>query len=163
MTDKHCTLVLLHRDDEILLAMKKRGFGANRWNGVGGKIEPGETVEQALVRETQEEISVTPVSFEKVAYHDFVMDVDSNAPWHMFVHVYMCDSWEGEPTESEEMAPQWYKVKDIPYDDMWQDDIVWLPQVLKGKKLDCRFTFNHDDTMTGASFTIVGSFDGADA
>jgi mutator protein MutT len=157
MTDKHCTLIFLRRDNQILLAMKKRGFGANRWNGVGGKIEPDETMEQALVRETQEEIGVTPLKWQKVAEHDFVMDADTDTPWHMFVTAFMCDEWKDEPTESEEMAPQWFDLAEIPYDEMWQDDIVWLPQVLRGKKLQCTFKFGHNDMMLGASFDIVPS------
>ncbi len=51
--DTRRTLLFLRKNNHILLAMKKRGFGADRWNGVGGKLEPGETIEQALVRECQ--------------------------------------------------------------------------------------------------------------
>lgn len=58
------TLLFLIKDDHVLLAMKKRGFGAGNWNGVGGKIEAGESIEQALVRECQEEIGVTPISWK---------------------------------------------------------------------------------------------------
>jgi NADH pyrophosphatase NudC (nudix superfamily) len=71
MTDINRTLLFLQKDDQILLAMKKRGFGSDRYNGVGGKLEPGETIEQALIRECQEEIEVTPLSYRKVAEHDF--------------------------------------------------------------------------------------------
>src|SRR5690606_10332747 len=91
MTD--CTLLFLIKDDEILLAMKKRGFGADRWNGVGGKIEPGETEEQALVRECQEEIEVTPVKFEKVAVHDFTFP--PGVTDKQTIHVYLCTEWHG--------------------------------------------------------------------
>lgn len=149
---KVATLLLLLKDDQILLAMKKRGFGAGRYNGVGGKIEPGEAIEQALVRECQEEIGVTPTSFEKVAYHDFVFP---DGTTDMQVHAYICHEWQGEPIETEEMAPEWFNVKEIPYDLMWQDDIVWLPQVLAGKRLNCKFTFDHDDNMQSAEFTLV--------
>lgn len=144
--NKVCTLLFLRRNDEILLAMKKRGFGAGHWNGVGGKIDAGETIEQALVRESQEEISVTPIKWEKIAEHDFYMDTDTS-PWHMYVHAYTASEWQGEPVESEEMAPKWFKVKDIPFDSMWQDDPYWLPQALSGKKVYGEYTYASDNTM----------------
>jgi mutator protein MutT len=144
MNVKTCTLVFLIEDDNILLAMKKRGFGSDRWNGVGGKIEPGETVEQAMIRETQEEIGVTPLEFTSVGFHDFRFP-DGTADMH--VHVFLCTKWQGEPTETEEMAPRWFKQSDIPYDEMWQDDRFWLPQVLEGNKVHGVFTFDHDDNM----------------
>jgi mutator protein MutT len=157
MTEKTCTLLFLMRGDEILLAMKKRGFGANRYNGVGGKIDPGETVEEALIRECQEEIEVTPLHFWKVAEHDFVQNTGKN-PWRMYVHAYLCDEWKGEPVETEEMAPEWFNLKDIPYDNMWQDDVFWIPQVLAGKKLVGKFTFDEQDNMLTHSTKEVEHF-----
>lgn len=141
------TLLFLRRGDEILLAMKKRGFGEGKWNGVGGKLEPDETIEQALIRETEEEISVTPKHFWPVAELDFVQDADTDDPWHMYVYAYLCDGWDGEPTESEEMAPKWYSLSEIPYSDMWEDDLHWLPIVLDGEKVIGRFTFDANDAL----------------
>lgn len=152
---KVCTLLLLLRDDQILLAMKKRGFGKDRWNGVGGKVDPGETIEQALIRETQEEIGVTPKSFDKVAVHDFAFP---GGELDMQVHAYVCDEWAGEPKETEEMAPKWFDISAIPYDQMWQDDRIWLPLVLKGVKLKCQFTFDTQDRMQKGTFEIVKDF-----
>lgn len=148
----NCTLLLLRKNDEILLAMKKRGFGAGRWNGVGGKIETDETIEKALVRECQEEIGVTPTKFSKIAVHDFKFPGTTS---DMQVHAYFCDSWQGEPIESEEMAPKWFKICEIPYDDMWQDDIVWLPLVLRGKRLKTEFGFDNNDNLISAKLTLV--------
>jgi mutator protein MutT len=137
--------------------MKKRGFGANRWNGVGGKLEPGETMEQSLVRESQEEVGLTPLEWHKVAIHDFVMDEDTDNPWHMHVHAYICTTWSGEPAESEEMAPQWFQLAGIPYDDMWSDDIVWLPLVLRDKLLRCTFHLDANEVMTDARLQLVAA------
>ncbi len=141
------TLLFLRRGDQILLAMKKRGFGVGRWNGVGGKLEPGETIEQALVREAEEEIGATPTSYWRVAELDFAQDAETDDPWHMYVYAYLCDEWAGEPVESDEMAPQWYALDAIPYATMWQDDEHWLPLVLAGRAVIGRFTFDDEDRL----------------
>lgn len=145
------TLLFLRRDNEILLAMKKRGFGEGKWNGVGGKLEPGETIEQALRRETIEEIGVTPMHYRQVAELDFIQDAETDTPWHMYIYAYICDEWQNEPSESEEMAPQWFALEDIPYAQMWQDDEFWLPMVLSGDKVTGMFTFDIDDKLLSHS------------
>src|SRR6187431_3003101 len=61
---ERATLLFVIRDGQILLIRKKRGLGAGKVNGPGGRIEPGETPEQAAVREVQEEIGVTPLHLE---------------------------------------------------------------------------------------------------
>jgi mutator protein MutT len=149
---KQLTLLFLIRDDEVLLAMKRRGFGAGRWNGVGGKLDPDETIEQALVRECQEEIGVTPTIYERAAeivFHEF----DGKEQKDMAVHVYISTAWEGEPEESEEMAPAWFKKGQLPFDEMWPDDPYWLPQVLAGKKLSAEFTLDENDVIINHSVT----------
>lgn len=126
--------------------MKKRGFGVGRWNGVGGKVKQNETIEQALVRECQEEIGVTPLDYNKVAlirFHEF----SGNQKSDMEVHVYFCSRWQNEPAESEEMAPRWFETSQLPFDDMWPDDLYWLPKVLAGQKLTAEFHLDKDDKI----------------
>lgn len=143
---KQATLLFLIKDNGILLAMKKRGFGAGRWNGVGGKPEANETMEAAAVRECQEEIGVTPQEFKQVAELDFYFpEYKSNLDVH--VVVYLCTQWQGEPVETEEMKPQWYNNDAIPYDSMWEDDKDWLPQVLAGKYVEAWFRFDDNDKV----------------
>lgn len=151
---KQLTLLFLIRDNQVLLAMKKRGFGAGRWNGVGGKLDEGETIEQALVRECQEEISVTPVDYRKAAriiFHEQHQGTKNT----LEVHVFTCTKWEGEPEETEEMAPKWFDTGEIPYDEMWPDDPYWLPQVLAGKSLEAEFTLDDNDQIVSKSVTTL--------
>lgn len=123
--------------------MKKRGFGVGNWNGVGGKVQSEETPEQAVVRETEEEIGVlvTENDLEKVATILFLF-VDEHADWNQECHVYLSKKWQGQPQESEEMKPQWYTFSDIPYDTMWIGDDLWIPLVLAGKKIEATLYFS---------------------
>ncbi len=156
-TQKICTLLFLRRGDEILLAMKKRGFGAGHWNGAGGKIEPGETIEQALIRECEEEIGVTPTEFDQVARHHFIFQGDTP---DIVVHAFIAEKWQGEPKETEEMAPQWFKLHEIPYAQMWDDDKYWLPAVLAGDRLVTHFQFAADDkTVSAVAMKRIIPFD----
>lgn len=137
--------------------MKKRGFGKGRWNGVGGKLELAETPEQAAVRECQEEIEVTPENLEKVAEITFDEQHQGKRET-LLVHVFTTESWSGEPKETEEMAPKWFKTNSIPYSEMWADDIYWLPKILEGEKLKCSFTLDDNDQITTHSVTAVPQF-----
>jgi len=159
MITKKTTLLYLVRDDQILLAQKKRGFGEGYWNGIGGKIEPEETVEQALVRECQEEIGVTPLTYRKVAAQDFVQLEQSADSWRMLVETYICTEWEGDPAESEEMKPDWFALTDIPYDSMWPSDKHWLPLVLEGNLLHTTFTLDSNNEVVDHTATVVTKLD----
>ncbi len=141
---KYLTLVFLCREHEVLLAMKKRGFGAGRWNGVGGKLEAGETEQQAMLRETKEEIDVELTAYEKVAQLRFDERYQGEETI-MNVAVYVATAWTGEPQESEEMQPQWFGLESVPYHEMWADDEYWLPAVLAGGKVRGSFKLDDDD------------------
>lgn len=137
----------MNREDEILLAMKKRGFGIGRWNGVGGKVKEGEEVKSAAIREISEEIGVevNKEDMEMVAILEFTF---TNKPeWNQEVDVFFISRWKGEPTESEEMRPQWYKKINLPFEMMWEDDIHWLPRVIKGERVKGYFSFDENQKM----------------
>lgn len=137
----------------ICLAMKKRGFGAGRYNGVGGKLELGETIEEALKREAQEEIGIQTVALEKCAELTFIFP--HNPAFDQLVHVYLSEEWKGDPVESEEMNPFWFLVEDIPYATMWPDDNFWLPQVIAGNFVKGRFVFGEGDSIQEQEVRVV--------
>ncbi len=124
------TLLFLLKENQILLGMKKRGFGAGKYNGIGGKLEPDETVEQAMVRETQEEIGVTPTKYQKHGVLDFDMYYKGEHVLEV-VHIFTATEFDGEPQESDEMRPTWFMLDKIPLDQMYQTDAKWLPLVLE--------------------------------
>jgi mutator protein MutT len=154
---KTLSLLFLRQGDQVLLAMKKRGFGEGRWNGVGGKVEADETVEAAMIREAEEEIGVTPTVYEKVADIRFD-EYFKGEPTLMHVHVYIATEWKGEPAETEEMAPTWFAISAIPYETMWPDDPYWLPQVLVGKKISADFKLDASDAILSHSSNKVVGF-----
>lgn len=143
---KQATLLFLIENDNVLLAMKKRGFGKGRWNGVGGKPDVGESISQTAIRECQEEIKVTPTGIKHVATLDFHFP-KNKSDWDQQVIVYTCSEWDGEPVETEEMKPAWYKFSEIPYEKMWKDDRYWLPKVLEGSFVKASFTFDDNDDV----------------
>ncbi|MBM4389213.1 MAG: 8-oxo-dGTP diphosphatase [Deltaproteobacteria bacterium] len=139
------TLCIIHQPPQVLLGMKKRGFGAGRWNGFGGKLLEGETIRDAVVREMREEIGVVPTNHEEVGIIDFRFQ---HKPGEVLeVHVFRATKFTGAPTESEEMRPQWFEERTIPYDEMWSDDRHWVPLFLSGKKFKGRFLFDETDNI----------------
>lgn len=143
---RQATLLFLLKDNQILLAMKKRGFGQGHWNGVGGKLLPGESIEQAAIRECYEEIAVRPMDIQLVARLNFIFPA-SQSDWNQQVIVFIAKKWQGDPIETDEMAPQWFEVDKLPYDQMWPDDQFWLPLVLAGQKIKGLFEFDKDQKL----------------
>ncbi len=141
------TLCIVHEHPRVLLGMKKRGFGAGRWNGFGGKVNDGETIEEAAHRELKEEAGITAEDLTKTGVIDFEFE---NDPVILEVHIFRATRWSGEPEESAEMKPQWFEVDEIPFVRMWPDDRHWLPFFLSGKKFRGRFLF---DRPTDAEYT----------
>ncbi|XP_023685767.1 oxidized purine nucleoside triphosphate hydrolase [Paramormyrops kingsleyae] len=144
LTNKLFTLVVVRRPGMVLLGMKKRGFGAGRWNGFGGKVQTGETIEHAAKRELWEESGLTVDTLVKIGNIKFEFVGETEI---MDVHVFRADSFSGIPTESEEMRPKWFDCSEIPYDQMWPDDILWYPLMLQGKKFLGYFRFQGHDLM----------------
>lgn len=144
------TLLFVRRGLDLLLIRKRRGLGAGKINAPGGRLEPGETPEQAAIREVQEEVGVTPTSVRARGELRFAF---TNG-YQLHCHVFTADGCVGEARETDEALPMWVPVDQIPYDEMWADDRLWLPRMLAGYPFDGRFEFD-DEQMLSQDLRLV--------
>jgi 8-oxo-dGTP diphosphatase len=147
------TLCLPIKNGSVLLAMKKLGLGVGKWNGTGGKVEPGEKVKAAAVREMREEIGIT-AKIKDLKYSGYINFHWVDKPeWSQQMHIFLVNDWEGKHMESEEMKPRRFNLKRIPYKKMWSSDTIWFPLVLAGKKIKADFYY-HSDTNNFSDYKI---------
>lgn len=144
------TLCFVIRDGEILLIQKKRGLGAGKVNGPGGRLEPGETALQAAVRETEEELMVTPTGLSKVGDLHFQF-VDG---YSLTCIVFTATGCVGVATETDEAVPMWTPLDEIPFDQMWADDVWWLPGAIRGERFAAFFEFDSDQMLSKEIFWL---------
>lgn len=134
------TLAFVLRGDEILLIRKKRGLGAGKINGPGGRLDPGEGPLECAIREVREELHVTPRGLEHGGTLLFQF-VDGYA---LHVEVFRARSHDGEVRETDEAIPLWTRIDAIPFGEMWADDPLWVPHLLAGTFFFGRFLFDGD-------------------
>lgn len=149
-------LCYIRRGDEVLLIRKKRGLGAGKISGPGGKIDPGETAAEAAVRETREELGVTPRDPRHLGELHFQF-ADGFA---LQCAVFLAAEHEGEAVETDEAAPLWSRVDALPLDAMWEDDRHWLPDFLEGKSFRAFFEFDGERMLSRrVEWAAEGNFD----
>ncbi len=136
--DVRGTLLFLTSGDEVLLIRKKRGHGAGKINGPGGKIDPGETPLQAALRETREETGVHVPDATLMAEFRFLDLVAQQ--WYGYV--FLAHDFQGTPVETAEADPYWCPISELPFEQMWDDDRYWLPRLLNGEQLRGDFLFD---------------------
>ena len=148
-----CFLARGNPPEEILLGVKRAGFGEGKVTGFGGKVEDGETNALAAVRELREEIGiqVREKDLLKVAQLQFIFP--ARPAWDQAVHVFLVVRWQGQIAESTEMEPLWCGVNDIPYARMWDDATYWLPRVVAGERMKARFIFRDDNETVANMMT----------
>jgi len=133
------TVSIIYEHPRILLGMKKKRFGRGKYNGFGGRVENGESLEHGVIRETLEESGLSILNPERngqILFHFM-----SDEPDHL-VHFFRATKFYGDLRESDEMVPRWFHIDEIPYDNMWADDRYWLPLLLKGQKFVGDFQFD---------------------
>lgn len=148
-------------DDQILLGLRKKvsnGLGVNLISGLGGKVGDVEGLEEetdddALIRELQEEIGVTPTSFRNLGRIRFIFP--HKPKWNQEVSVYVVDGWQGDPIETEAIKPLWFPINEIPFDKMWDDNYYWVPRVLNGVTVNATFLLGEENQVIEHYFEDV--------
>ena len=131
------TLMFIRDADRVLLIHKRRGHGAGRINGPGGKLEPDESPLACALRDTVEETGVVAIQPVRVARMRFL---DTEGPdW--LGHVFLASGYTGTPVATDEALPEWFPLAALPLDRMWPDDALWLPRILAGEQLAGDFLF----------------------
>jgi len=136
------SLCFVQQEGMVLMIRKKRGLGAGKINAPGGRLEPGETGIQAAIRETEEEVGVTPLNLS----HRGELHFQFTDGLALHCAVFLAVGCVGQPIETDEAIPYWMEPSAIPYHDMWADDAHWLPGMILGKSFKGYFHFS-DDVM----------------
>lgn len=142
--DEVATLLFVVVKNDVLLIRKKRGLGAGKINGPGGRLEQGETLMECAIRETQEELCINPLGVQ--ARGQLFFNASDAIP-NIHGYVFTASGYEGEPRETDEAIPLWTPISEIPYEEMWEDDKIWLPHVLSGDSIDAWFTFTGESLL----------------
>ena len=137
-------LLFVIREEKILLIRKKRGFGAGKINGPGGKVDPDETPLQSALRETFEELGIKPLRAEQRGELHFQF----RDGYSLFCTVFRAPDFEGKPRETDEAVPLWTPLDAIPYDEMWADDRHWLPLLIRGAGFTGYFEFDGEQLLS---------------
>lgn len=156
--DVLATLMFVVRQGRILLIRKKRGIGAGKVNGPGGKFELGENALQCVLREVREELYIDVTDAREMGVLNFSFRCKSTP--EIRCHVFMASAFEGTPGETEEAEPFWVAVGAIPYKLMWEDDRYWLPLMLEGRRFEGFFTFEGDRLL---AYSVRSQADEEDA
>lgn len=145
LTEKLLTISYIRKGDEVLMGLKKRGWGANKWNGFGGKLQAGETIEQAAKREIKEECNLEVLNLIPFGTIDFYFNEGNDCINRS--HIFICDDYIGDIVETEEMEPRWFKINEIPFSQMWRADSYWLPIILNNKKVKGEFLYDKPSSL----------------
>jgi 8-oxo-dGTP diphosphatase len=149
----HMTLGHIINGDSVLLKEASRGISKGKWNGPGGKLEPGETPRQCMIREAHEETGLT---MQNPFFHGKIYFYMYGRRKLTFVgYLFSTRKFKGKVRSTEEGVVRWFKIKDIPYEKMWDDDKYWINLMLAGRKFDMHFYYDRLNKRVKESRIIV--------
>lgn len=125
MKVKNSTLCYIEKDHKYLMlhrVIKKDDVNKDKWIGVGGQFEFGESPEECVLREVKEETGYTLTSYQYRGLVTFVFaDVEME-----FMSLFTADGFEGEPIECNEGVLEWVPIEDIENLNLWEGDKIFF-------------------------------------
>ena len=137
----NATICEIIKNCKILLQKKSTGrFGEGKWNGPGGKLDPKESPRQGVIREVKEETGLTVLDPLLKGEINFYFGNKPKPDWTTYI--FLVTKFTGEMKPNEEGELKWFSIEEIPYRQMWPDDVYWLPEIMHGKKVKGTFWFD---------------------
>ena len=136
---------------EVLLGVKGRGLGVGKIVGPGGHVEPGESDRQACARELGEETGLRIDPEELRTAGTLTFHFLARPDLDMVVAIFLGEKFSGDLTETEELAPSWFRADALPFERMWEDARHWVPRALAGEVLNAVFTIAEDNESVAAA------------
>lgn len=152
---KLATLVYLKRDGKTLMihrVKKQADIHQGKWNGLGGKLEPGESPEACAVREVREE---SGLDIRSLRYGGLLVFAGfKGEDW--YVWVYTSEAFDGELIDSDEGRLQWIPDAELRALPLWPSDLLFLDWLEAGKVFSARFAYSPQDEMLGHEVVFHG-------
>lgn len=138
------TLCYIHHDGHILMLHRLKRMDDihhGKWNGLGGKFEPGESPEECVYREVREESGLTisnPHLCGLLIFPAFKGD-----DWYVFV--FTASEFSGELKENEEGYLKWIPIAELESLPLWPSDHVFLPWIKEGRFFSAKFLYKGEE------------------
>ena len=136
---------LTFNNEEVLLLFrnkKRNDFHEGKYVGIGGRIEPGETPQECILREIQEEtgydLSISDISFRGYIYFDEInrkKTTEDLPPFNWLVFIYSASIPIKNDFVNAEGDLIWFSFKEVPYDRMWDGDRIFTPKILETEEI----------------------------
>lgn len=139
---KLATLVYIKHHGRTLMLHKAKGYQEGKWNGLGGKFNPGESPEDCMKREVLEESGLTVIEASLRGFLTFP-DFDSQDDWYCFV--YTVTKFSGEVKASDEGRLEWIPDDDVMKLNLWPGDRIFLPWISQEKFFSAKFNYKNGE------------------
>ena len=147
------TLCYIRKNDDYLMlhrVSKDNDINKDKWIGVGGHFEEGESPDECLLREVKEETGYTLTSYTMRGIVTFHSGGDTNEIEYMFL--YTADAFEGEQTACDEGVLKWVPVERVPSLNVWEGDRIFLDLLVKDEPFfSLKLVYDGNGGLTEAS------------